>query len=183
MSFIVSLTGLSLLQGPELFMFTYLVICKHNAIVVVQSPSHVWLFATPWTTAHQASLPLTISWSLPKFMSITSVMPSSHLIFWHPLLLSIFPSIKDFSNDFHLIQLFASGDQNTGASDSASVLPMNIQGWFPLRLILSLISLLSKGLSGVFSSTTVWRHQFFGALPFLQSSSHNRTWLCNIIQP
>ena len=99
MSFIVSLTGLSLLQGPELFMFTYLVICKHNAIVVVQSPSHVRLFATPWTTEHQASLPLTISWSLPKFMSITSVMPSSHLIFWHPLLLSIFSSIRNFSNE------------------------------------------------------------------------------------
>ena len=101
MSFIVSLTGLSLLQGPELFMFTYLVICKHNAIVVVQSPSHVWLFATPWTTAHQASLPLTISWSLPKFMSIQLVMPSNCLILYCPLLLlpSVFSSIRVFSNE------------------------------------------------------------------------------------
>ena len=57
--------------------------------------------ATPWTAAHQASLTLTISWSLPKFMPIALVMPSSHLILWHPLLLlsSIFPSIRDFSNE------------------------------------------------------------------------------------
>ena len=68
--------------------------------VAVQSPSHVRLFATPWTTEHQASLPLTISWSLPKFMSIALVMPSSHLILWRSLLLhSIFPSIGDFSNE------------------------------------------------------------------------------------
>ena len=75
-------------------------------------------------------LSLTISRSLPKFMSIASVMPSSHLIFWCPLLLlpSIFPSIRDFSNE----SMFASDDQNTGALASASVLPMNIQGWFPL---------------------------------------------------
>ena len=68
--------------------------------------------------------------------------------------------------------LFTSDDQNTGASASASVLPVNIQGWSPLRLN-GLISLRSKGLSGVFSSTTVWRHQFFGILPSLQSSSHD----------
>ena len=66
----------------------------------VQSPSCVWLFVTPRTAAHQSSLSLTISWSLPKFMSIALVMPSSHLILWHPLLLpSIFPSIRDFSNE------------------------------------------------------------------------------------
>ena len=70
-------------------------------IVVIQLPSHVQLFATPWTVACQASLSLTISWSLPKFMSIASVMPSSHLILWCPLLLlpSNFPSIRDFSNE------------------------------------------------------------------------------------
>ena len=69
---------------------------KHGS---VQSLSHVWLFVTPWTAARQASL-FTISQSLPKFMSLASVMPSSHLILWHPLLLlpSIFPSIRDFSN-------------------------------------------------------------------------------------
>ena len=68
--------------------------------VVVQSPSHVRVFVTPWTAAHQASLSLTICWNFPKFMSITLVMPSSHLIFWCPLLLpSIFPSIQDFSSE------------------------------------------------------------------------------------
>ena len=69
--------------------------------IVVWSPSRVQLFAIPWTAARQASLSLTISRSLPKFMSITSVMPSSQLIFWCPLLLlpSIFPSIRDFYNE------------------------------------------------------------------------------------
>ena len=72
-----------------------------SQIYIVQSPSHVQLFATPWIAAHQTSLSLTISWSLPKFMSIASVMPSRHLILWHPLLLlpSIFPSIRDFSSE------------------------------------------------------------------------------------
>ena len=67
----------------------------------VQSVSHVWLFVTPWTTAHQASLSITNSWSPPKPMSIKSMMPSNHLILCHPLLLlpSIFPSIRVFSNE------------------------------------------------------------------------------------
>jgi len=76
---------------------------------------------------------------------------------------------------FPLSWLFESHDQNTEASASASVLPMSIQGWFPLRLT-GLISLLSKGLLRVFSSITVWKHQFFGALPSLWSSSHICTW-------
>ena len=76
------------------------------------------------------------------------------------------------SGTFLMSRLFASGDQNTGASVSASVLPMSSQGWFPLRLT-GLNSLLSKGLLGVSSSTTVQRHQFFGALPSLRFSSHN----------
>ena len=67
----------------------------------VQSLSHVWLFVTPWITAHQASLSITNSWSLLKLMSIKSMMPSSHLILCHPLLLlpPILPSIKIFSNE------------------------------------------------------------------------------------
>ena len=67
----------------------------------VQSLSHVWVFATPWTAAHQASLSITNSWSLLKFMSIKLVMPSKHLILCLPLLLlfSIFPSIKVYSNE------------------------------------------------------------------------------------
>ena len=71
----------------------------------VQSLSHVWLFATPWTAAHQASLSITNSWSPPKPMSIESVMPSNHLILCHPLLLltSIFPNVRVFSNESALL--------------------------------------------------------------------------------
>ena len=79
-------------------------------------------------------------------------MPFNHLILWHPLLLpSIFPSIRVFSNK----SMFTSVGQGIGTSTLKSVLPMSIQGWFPLRMT-GLISMLSKGLSGVFSGTTVW---------------------------
>ena len=77
---------------------------------------------------------------------------------------------------FQMSWLFSSGGQSIGASASASVLPMNIQDWFPLGLI-GLISLLSKGLSRVFPSTTVWKLQFFGTQPSLCSNSHVRSWL------
>ena len=94
----------------------------------VQSPSHVWLCATPWNAARQASLSITNSLSLLKLVFIKSVMPSNRLIFCHPLLLpSIFPSIRVFSNES-----FASGGQSIGVSASSLVLPMNIQDWFPL---------------------------------------------------
>ena len=111
---------------------------------------------------------------LLKLMSIESVMPFNHLIFCRRLLLlpSIFPSIRVFSNELALhIRC-----QNIGVSASASVLPVNSQGWFPLRLI-DLTSLLSKGLSRVFSSTTVRKHQFFSTQPSLWSKSHICTWL------
>ena len=93
---------------------------------------------------------------LTQLMSIKSMMPSNHLILCHPLLLlpSIFPGIRVFSNES---ALQISG-QSIGAS--ASVLPMNIQGWFPFRLTV-LISLLFKGLSRVLSNTTIQKHQFF----------------------
>ena len=70
-------------------------------LFLVQSPSRVWLFATPWTAAHHVSLSFTISRSLLKLMSIESVMPSNHLILWHPLFLlpSLFPSIRVFSSE------------------------------------------------------------------------------------
>ena len=140
--------------------------------VVDQSQSHVHLFATPWTAACQASLSFSISLSLLRFMSIESVMPSSHLIFYLPLflLLSIFPSTRVFSNDWlpTWSQFFTSGGQSIGAS--ASVLPMNIPGW-SLGLT-GLISLLSEGFSRVFSCTTVWKQQFFGTQPSLLSNSH-----------
>ena len=99
----------------------------------------------------------------PKLMSIASVMPSNHLIL-SVTLFAFCPQSFPASGSFPMSQLFASGDQNTRILTSASVLLMSIQGWFPLRLT-GLISLLSKGLSGVFSSTTFGGHQFFGALP------------------
>ena len=134
---------------------------------VVESLSRVWLFATPWTSAHQASLSFTISWSLLKFKSIESVKLYNHLILCHSLLLlpSIFPSIKVFPVN----QLVASGGQSIGASASTSVLPMNIQGWFPLGWT-AWISLLFNGLSRVFYITMVQNHQFL-ALSFLYSTT------------
>jgi len=142
----------------------WLGIANKSLFVVAQLLSHVRLFATPWTAACQASVSL-ISWSLLKLMSTESVMPFDHLILRSLLLL---PSIFPASGSFLISQLFASGDQSICTSASASVLLRNIQGWFSLGLT-ALTSLLSKGLSRVFSSTTVWRHQFFGAQPFLLS--------------
>ena len=98
--------------------------------VDVQSISCVRLFATPWTAAHQASLASTISWSWLKFMTIESVMPSNHLILCHPFS-SCLQSFQA-SGSFPVSQFFTSGGQSIGASVSASVLPMNIQDWFPL---------------------------------------------------
>ena len=142
-------------------------------ICTVQSLSHVRLFATPWIAARQASLSITISRSLRKLMSIESVMPSNHLILCRPLLLlpSIFPSIRVFSNEsvLHIRWLVI------GAS--ASVLPINIQDWFPLGWTGGWISLQPKGLSRVFSNTTVQKHQFFSDQFSLWSSSHIHTWL------
>ena len=128
--------------------------------------------ATPWTEACQASLSFTISRSLIKLMSTESVTPSNLCL---PLFLlpSIFASIRVF---FQMSWLFISGGQSIGASTWTSVLPMNIQGWSPLGLT-SLISLMSKGLSRIFSSTTLWKHQFFSIRPSLWSHCHNHTWL------
>ena len=139
----------------------------------VQSLSRVRLFVTPWIAARQASLSITNSQSLPKLMSIELVMPSNHLILCRPLLLlpSIFPS----SGSFPMSQFFASGSQRNRVSVSASVLPMNIQDWFPLGWT-GWTSLLSKGLLRVFSNTTAQNHQFFSAQPSSQSNSHIHTW-------
>ena len=86
--------------------------------------------------------------------------------------LQFFPA----SESFLMSQIFTSGGQSIGASASASVLPMNIQDWFPLGWA-GLISLQSKGLSRVFSNNTVQKHQFFGTQPSLWSNSHIQTWL------
>ena len=125
-----------------------------DSISSVQSLSCVRLSATPWTAACQS---ITNSQSLLKLMSIESVMPSNHLIPFSFRLQS-FPA----SGSFQMSQFFTSGGQSIGASASASVLPMNIQGWFPLGLT-GLLSLQSKGLSGIFSNITVQKHQFLGA--------------------
>ena len=128
-----------------------------------------------WPHGRQHSRPPcpTICQGLLKFMSIASLMPFSHLILWWPPLLCppSFPALATFPMSW----LFASDDQNTGISASVSVYPTSSQGWFPLRLT-GFISLLSKGFSRVFFSTTVLRHQFFDALPSLPSNSHNHTW-------
>ena len=139
----------------------------------VQSLSRVWLFATPWITARQASLSITNSQSSLKLTSIESVMPSSHQILCHPLLL--LPQSLPASESFPMSQLFAWGGQSTGVSASASFLPKNTQSWSPLEWT-SWISLQSKGLSRVFSNTIVQKHQFFGAQHSSQSNSHIHTW-------
>ena len=138
-----------------------------------QSLSRVWLFATPWIAAHQASLSLTNSWSSLRLTSIESVMPSSHLILCHPLLL--LPPSLPTSESFPVSQLFTWGGQSTGVSALASFLPQKSQGWSPSEWT-GWISLQSKGLSRVFSNTTVQKHQFFGTQPSSQSNSHIHTW-------
>ena len=119
---------------------------------IIQSLSHVWFFATPWTAACQASLSFTISRSLLKRLSMESVMPSNHLILCHPLLLlSVFPSIRVFSNESAIHIRWAKYWSFTIS------LTNEYSGFIPLGLT-GLISLLSKRLSRVFSKTTVQRH-------------------------
>ena len=127
----------------------------HFLVAVIQSLRHLQRLATPQTAARQASLSITSpkaclnSCPLSQWYHPTN---SSPVVLFSSGLLS-FPA----SGSFQMSGLFALSDQNIGASASASVLPVNIQGWFPLRLT-SLISLQSKGLSRVFSSTTFQKH-------------------------
>ena len=127
----------------------------------------------PWTAARQASLSITTPGVYPN---------SCPLSWWYHLTISssATPSFcfQSFpaSGSFPMSQLFTSGGQSIRASTSASVFPGNIQGWFPLGLT-DLISLQFKGLSRVFSSTTVRKHQLFSAQPSLWSNSHIRIWL------
>ena len=134
-------------------------------ICSVQLLSRIRLFVTPWTAAHQASLSITYSWSLLKLMSIESVKPSNHLILYHPLpfLPSIFASIKFFSNESVLPIRWPNY-----WSFSFSTSPSNeYSGLISFRID----SLQSKGLSRVFSNTTVQKHQFFSAQPSLWSNA------------
>ena len=137
-----------------------------------QSLSHVRLFVKSWTAARQASLPITNSRSLLKLMSIESVMPYNHLI-----LSSTSPPDFNLSQHQGLFKwVFASGGQSTGVSTLASVLPMNIKDCFSLGWT-GWISLQSKGLSRVFSNTTVQKYLFFSAQLSLLPNSHIHTWL------
>ena len=139
----------------------------------VQSLSHVWLFATPWITARQASFSITS----PRVHS--NSRPSSQ---WcHPAIsssvipFSSCPRYLPASESFPVSQLFPWGGQSTGVSALASSLPKKSQGW-SLSEWTGWISLQSKGLTRVFSNTTVEKHQFFGAQPSSQSNSHIHTW-------
>ena len=120
---------------------------RFKVCLSVQLLSRVRLFVTAWTAACQASLSITNSRSLPKLMSIESVMPFNHLILCHPLLLlpSVFPSIRIFSNK----SAFCISWPKYWSFSFSNSLPMNIQGWFPLGLTV-LISLQSKELSRLF---------------------------------
>ena len=128
---------------------------------------------TLWIAVFQTSLSLTISQNLLKLMSIESLMPSNHLLLCCPLLLlpSIFPCIRVFPRSFSAFHIRL---QSIGTS--TSVIPINIQDWFPLGLT-SLISLLSKGLPKVFPNITVQKNQLFGTQSSLWSNPHICTWL------
>ena len=139
----------------------------------VQSLSRVQLFATPWIAAHQASHPSptpgvhsdsspSTQWCHPGISS--SIVPFSSC-----------PQSLPASESFPMSQLFAWGGQSTGVSTLASFLPKKSQGWSPSEWT-GWISLQSKGLSRVFSNTTVQKHQFFGVQPSSQSNSHIYTW-------
>ena len=159
----------------ELFMRgKYLFLDSQNNLSSVQSVSCVQLFVTyglqharppcpsPTLGVHSNSCPLSL-WHYPTISS--SVIPFSSC-------LQSFPA----SGSFQISQLFASGGQSIGVSASASVLPMNIQDLFPIGWT-GLVSLQSRGLSRVFSNTTVQKHQFLGAQLSLYSNSHIHIWL------
>ena len=137
---------------------------RHDQFSSVHSLSRVWLFETPWTTACQASMSITNCQSLLKPMSIESVMPSNYLILCRPLLsLSIFPSIMVFSNESALHIRWPKYWSLT----SASVLPMNIQDWFPLGLT-GLISCIPRDSQGS-SPTPQFKSISSSVLSFLYS--------------
>ena len=140
----------------------------------VSSVAHrIQLFGAPWIAARQASLSIINSRSTLRLMCMESVIPSSHLILCRPLLLlpPIPPSIRVFSIESTLPMRWP----KYWSSALASVLPMNTHDWSPLGWT-SWISLQSKGLSRVFSNSTVQKHRFFGTQLSSQSNSHIHTW-------
>ena len=150
---------------------------RRRRVTLTMSPqfsSVAQSYLTVWDPMNCSTSGLPVHHQLPellKLMSIESVMPSNHLILCCPLLLlpSTFPA-----SGSGMSQLFASGGQSIGATASTSVLPMNIQDWFSLGWT-GWISLQSKGLSRVFSNTTVQKHQFFGSQLSSQSNSLTST--------
>ena len=187
-SFRIDCFDLLAVQGTLSRVFSSPTVQKHQFFCMVQLShsymlllpllsrfSHVWLFATPCTAAHQASLSFTISWSFFKLMSIALVMPSNQLSLCCPLLFlpSVFPSIRIFSNELALHTKWPNY-----WSFSFSISPPNEYSELISFRIDWLDLLAVQGtLSRVFSSITVQKHQFFGALPSLWSSSHIQTWL------
>ena len=149
-------------------------ITASGPISSVQSLSRVWLFATPWTTARQASFPSPTPGVHPNPCPLSQ---------WcHPTISSSVIPFSSGSQSFPasgslpMSQLFSSGGQSIGGvSASTSVIPMNTQDWYPLGWT-SWISLQSKGLSRIFSNTTIQKHQFFCAQLSSQSNSHIHTW-------
>ena len=156
------------------FCFTYIRYKYSDQIRSDQSLSHVWLFATPWIAAHQASLSIINSRSLPRLMSIESVMPSKHLILCHSPLLSpsIFPSIKIFSNESALRirwPKYWSFSFNISPSNEHPGLISFRMDWLYLFGV--------QGTARVLSTITVQKHQFFGTQLSLWSNSHIHTRL------
>ena len=140
--------------------------------ISVQSVSLVSLFVTPWAAAYQASLSITNSRTLHKFLSMESLMPSNHLILCHPLLLlpSIFPSNRVFSSESALHirwpEYWSFSFSIHPSNEYSGLISLGWTGWSSLQ---------SKGLSRVFSNTTVEKHEFFGTQPSSQSNSHIHT--------
>ena len=143
-----------------------------SEIVVFQSFSHIWLFVTPWTAVCQASCsslsPRVCSNSCPSGWWCHSTISSSITHY------SSCPQSFSATRSFPVSQLFTSGGQSIGASASASVLPMNIQGWFPFRI--TWFNLLAVQMT-LKSLLTVEKHQFLDTHPSLPSNSHIHTWL------
>ena len=143
------------------------------AYIFISQFSHIWIFVTPWTPALQASLSITNSQSLLKLMSIKSMMPSNHLIPCHPLLLlpSIFPSIRVFSSDsvfcIRWPKCWSFNFSISPSNEYSGRISFRIN-WFDV--------LQSKGLSRVFSNTTVQKHHFFSTQLSSESNSHIHTW-------
>ena len=159
--------------GPQCWEHGVLATGLPSKFSSVQLLSHVRLFVTPWIAARQASLSITNSRSSLKLMSIESVLPSNHLILCRPLLLlpPIPPSVRVFSNESTLCMRWPKY-----WSFSFSISPSKEHpGLISFRMDW-LVLLEVKGLSRVFSNTTLQKHQFFGALLSSQSNSHIHTW-------